>query len=166
MKPWIRAIQTRSYKRFCPVHLLSALRMQKGRVLALDLGKKRIGLAVSDELGLTAQGLPTLERTNIREDLGKLSQLIAEKNVSLILMGKPLHMSGREGRQTEFTRDFAERLKKAAAIPVQFWDERLTTVEAERVLRESGIGIQKRAQAVDRLAAVILLASYLDSLHS
>ena len=139
--------------------------MQKGRVLALDLGKRRIGLAISDELGLTAQGLETLERTNIREDLGKLSQLIAEKNVSLLLMGQPLHMSGHEGRQSEYTRDFAGRLQKATGVALQFWDERLTTVEAQRVLRESGIGIQKRAQAVDRLAAVILLESYLDSLH-
>ena len=139
--------------------------MQKGRVLALDLGKRRIGLAISDELGLTAQGLETLERTNIREDLGKLSQLIAEKNVTLLLMGQPLHMSGHEGRQSEYTRDFAGRLQKATGLPLQFWDERLTTVEAQRVLRESGIGIQKRAQAVDRLAAVILLESYLDSLH-
>jgi putative Holliday junction resolvase len=134
-------------------------------VLALDLGKRRIGLAISDELGLTAQGLETLERTNIREDLGKLSQLIAEKNVSLLLMGQPLHMSGHEGRQSEYTRDFAGRLQRATGVPLQFWDERLTTVEAQRVLRESGIGIQKRAQAVDRLAAVILLESYLDSLH-
>lgn len=139
--------------------------MQKGRVLALDLGKRRIGLAISDELGLTAQGLETLERTNIREDLGKLSHLIAEKNVTLLLMGQPLHMSGHEGRQSEYTRDFAGRLQKATGVPLQFWDERLTTVEAQRVLRESGIGIQKRAQAVDRLAAVILLESYLDSLH-
>jgi len=139
--------------------------MQKGRVLALDLGKRRIGLAMSDELGLTAQGLETLERSNIREDLGKLSQLIAEKNVSLILMGQPLHMSGQEGRQSQYTRDFAGRLHKATGIAIQFWDERLTTVEAQRVLRESGIGIQKRAQAVDRLAAVILLESYLDSLN-
>ena len=139
--------------------------MQKGRVLALDLGKRRIGLAMSDELGLTAQGLETLERTNIREDLGKLSQLIAEKNVSLVLMGQPLHMSGHEGRQSEYTRDFAGRLQKATGVAIQFWDERLTTVEAQRVLRQSGIGIQKRAQAVDRLAAVILLESYLDSLN-
>jgi putative pre-16S rRNA nuclease len=139
--------------------------MQKGRVLALDLGKRRIGLAISDELGLTAQGLETLERTNIREDLGKLSHLISEKKVTLLLMGQPLHMSGREGRQSEYTRDFAGRLQKATGVPLQFWDERLTTVAAQRVLRESGIGIQKRAQAVDRLAAVILLESYLDSLH-
>ena len=137
--------------------------MPAGRVLALDLGKRRIGLAISDELGITAQGLETLERTKIRQDLAQLAQLVAEKNVSLILMGNPLHMSGREGRQAEYTHEFAERLTQATGVPIQYWDERLTSVEAERVLRESGISIQKRAQAVDRLAAVILLESYLDS---
>lgn len=135
------------------------------RVLALDFGKRRIGLALSDELGITAQGLETLQRTNNREDLHRLVQLIAEKNVSLILMGNPLHMSGAESRQAEYTRDFAERLKAASGVPIEFWDERLTTVAAQRVLKESGISIQKRALAVDRLAAVILLESYLDSLH-
>jgi putative holliday junction resolvase len=137
--------------------------MTNGRVLALDLGKRRIGLALSDELGITAQGLETLERSNIREDLARLAQLATDKNVTLILMGNPLHMSGREGRQTEYTRDFAARLHAATGLPVEFRDERLTTVEAERVLRQSGISIQKRAKAVDRLAAVILLESYLDS---
>jgi putative Holliday junction resolvase len=137
--------------------------MTNGRVLALDLGKRRIGLALSDELGITAQGLETLERSNIREDLAKLAQLALDKNVTLFLMGNPLHMSGREGRQTEYTREFAERLHAATGLPVEFRDERLTTVEAERVLRQSGISIQKRAKAVDRLAAVILLESYLDS---
>ncbi len=136
-----------------------------GRVLALDFGKRRIGLAVSDELGITAQGLETLQRTNIREDVRRLAQLLAERNVSLILMGNPLHMSGAEGRQADYARDFAARLNAATGLPVQFWDERLTTVAAQRVLKESGIGIQKRAQAVDRLAAVILLESYLDSLN-
>jgi putative Holliday junction resolvase len=137
--------------------------MTNGRVLALDLGKRRIGLALSDELGITAQGLQTLERSNIREDLAKLAALASEKNVSLILMGNPLHMSGDESRQTQYTREFAERLKAATGLPIEFRDERLTTVEAERVLRQSGISIQKRAKAVDRLAAVILLESYLDS---
>jgi putative Holliday junction resolvase len=137
--------------------------MQKGRVLALDFGKRRIGLAVSDDLGITAQGIETLQRTNVREDLAHLAQLIAEKSVSLILMGNPLHMSGREGRQVEYTRDFAERLSTATGVPVEYWDERLTSVQAERVLRESGISIEKRARAVDQLAAVILLESYLDS---
>jgi putative Holliday junction resolvase len=137
---------------------------RKGRILALDLGKRRIGLAISDELGITAQGLETQQRTNLREDLSLLSNLISEKNVGLILMGNPIHMSGREGRQAEYTRDFAERLKEKTGLPVVYWDERLTSVEAGRVLRDSGISIEKRARAVDRLSAVILLASYLDSL--
>ena len=137
--------------------------MAHGRVLALDLGKRRIGLALSDELGITAQGLETLQRSNIREDLARLKQLASEKNVALILMGNPLHMSGREGRQAEYTREFAERLHTATGLPIEFRDERLTTVEAERVLRQSGISIEKRAKAVDRLSAVILLESYLDS---
>ena len=137
--------------------------MDQRRVLALDLGKKRIGLAVSDELGITAQGLKTLERTNIREDLARVAQLAAEKNVSLIVIGNPLHMSGREGRQAEYARDFGQRLEERSGIPVKFWDERLTTVAAQRVLRESGISIEKRARAVDQLSAVILLENYLDS---
>lgn len=139
--------------------------MLPGRVLALDFGKRRIGLAISDELGITAQGLETLQRTKVREDLHRLAQLIAEKGVSLILMGNPLHMSGAESRQAEHVREFASRLHAATGVDVEFWDERLTTVAAQRVLKESGISIQKRAQAVDRLAAVILLESYLDSRH-
>lgn len=135
----------------------------EGRILALDLGKKRIGLALSDPLGITAQGLPTLQRTNLRADLGALEDLIAKHQVRLILMGHPLHMSGHEGRQAEYTRAFAGRLAEKTGIEIKFWDERLTTVEAERVLRDSGISIEKRARAVDRLAAVILLGSYLDS---
>ncbi len=135
-----------------------------GRILALDLGKRRIGLAISDELGITAQGLDTLQRTNMRQDLAHLTNLITEKNAGLILMGNPIHMSGREGRQAEYTRDFADRLQEKTGLPVVYWDERLTSVEAGRVLRDSGISIEKRARAVDRLSAVILLASYLDSL--
>jgi putative Holliday junction resolvase len=132
-------------------------------VLALDVGAKRIGLALSDPLGVTAQGIETLERTNIREDIARLEALIRERDVGLILVGNPLHMSGRESRQAEYVRQFADRLKERTGIPVQFWDERLTTVEAGRVLRESGISSRKRAKAVDRLAAVLLLESYLDS---
>jgi putative holliday junction resolvase len=137
--------------------------MNQGRVLALDLGKRRIGLALSDELGITAQGLQTLERTNIREDLARLTQLANDKNVTLLLVGNPLHMSGDEGRQTVYAREFGDRLHAATGLPVEYWDERLTTVEAQRVLRQSGISIEKRGKAVDRLAAVILLESFLDS---
>ncbi len=138
--------------------------MLTGRVLALDLGKRRIGLALSDELGITAQGLETLQRTTIREDLATLAKLAVDRNVSLILMGKPLHMSGDESRQSAYTRDFAARLEGVTGLPTQFWDERWTSVQAERILRSSGISIEKRAKAIDRLAAVILLESYLDSL--
>lgn len=135
-----------------------------GRVLALDLGKRRIGLAVSDPLGITAQGLPTLERTRVREDLERLATLIEQYEVGMLLMGNPVHMSGDESRQSAYTREFGERLTKRTGVPVKFWDERWTSVEAERILRESGISIEKRARAVDRMSAQILLESYLESL--
>ena len=136
----------------------------KPRILALDLGKKRIGLAISDPLGITAQGLPNLVRTRKRADLAALDGLARERGVSLFLMGNPINMGGSEGRQSAWVREFAEMLGKYTGLAVKLWDERLTSVEAGRVLRESGIGIQKRAAAVDRLSAVILLQSYLDSL--
>jgi putative pre-16S rRNA nuclease len=132
------------------------------RVLALDLGKKRIGLALSDPLGITAQGLPTLQRTTIREDLAALAAIASKHEVGLILLGHPLNMSGSEGRQAIYTRDFADRITERIGLPVRFWDERLTSVEAGRILRDSGISIQKRARAVDQMAAVILLESFLD----
>jgi putative Holliday junction resolvase len=135
---------------------------RKGRILALDLGKKRIGLALSDPLGLTAQGLPTLQRVNIRTDLAELDRLAAEYDVRLILLGLPLHMSGDEGRQAVNAREFAGRLAEKTGREVRLWDERLTTVEAQRVLKSSGISIAKRAQAVDQLSAQILLDSYLN----
>lgn len=132
-----------------------------GRVLALDVGRKRIGLAISDELGITAQGLPTLERVRIREDLARLDELARERRVCQFVLGYPLHMSGRESRQSEYVKEFGERLQAYSGIPVEYWDERLTSVEAGRVLRDSGIGIEKRARAVDRLSAVLILESYL-----
>ena len=134
-----------------------------GRILALDLGKKRIGLALSDPLGVTAQGLPTYQRTTIREDIAAIQTIAAENEVNLILMGYPLHMMGNAGRQAQYTQDFAERLTARAGLKIRYWDERLTSVEAGRVLKQSGISIEKRAKAVDRLSAVILLASFLDA---
>lgn len=134
------------------------------RILALDLGKKRIGLAISDPLRITAQGLPNINRTNKRTDLAALDQLAREREVGLFLMGNPINMRGSEGRQSGWVREFAEALERHTGLPVKFWDERLTSVEAGRVLRSSGISIAKRAAAVDRLSAVILLQSYLDSL--
>ncbi len=121
-------------------------------------------MAVSDPLGLTAQGLPNLVRTNKRADLAALEALVQEREVGLILLGNPMNMRGDEGRQSAWVRDFASAIEARIGVPVKLWDERLTSVEAGRVLRESGIGIEKRAAAVDRLSAVILLQSYLDSL--
>ena len=138
----------------------------QGRILALDLGARRIGLAVSDPLGITAQGLDTLERRNIRADLAALAEIARAKEVRMFLLGNPLNMSGSEGRQAAYVREFGERLGRHTGLPVTLWDERLTTVEAERVLREGGATLERRKQAVDRLAAVILLKSYLDSLPS
>lgn len=132
------------------------------RVLALDFGKRRIGLAISDELGLTAQGLETLERTNLREDLARLARIAADQSVTLLLVGDPIHMSGRPGAQSQRVREFARRLQRQTGLPVRFWDERLTTVEANRVLREGGLRPRERRQAADRLSAVILLESYLE----
>jgi putative Holliday junction resolvase len=133
-----------------------------GRILALDVGRKRIGLAISDELGYTAQGLETLQRSRIREDLAGLARLAREKNVVTILVGKPLHMSGSVSRQSVYTEEFAERLRERTGLPIVFWDERLTTVEAERVLRESGATLAESKRAVDRMSAVLLLESYLE----
>jgi putative holliday junction resolvase len=137
---------------------------EHSRILALDLGKRRIGLAISDPLGVTAQGLPNIERTNKRADLDALEGLARDREVGLFLMGNPINMGGNEGRQSAWVREFAAALERRTGVPVTLWDERLTSVEAGRVLRASGISIQKRAAAVDRLSAVILLQSYLDSL--
>ncbi len=129
------------------------------------MGRRRIGVALSDELGLTAQGLPTVERTNNREDYAVIARLAEEKGAGMILVGNPVNMSGEEGRQSGWVRHFAEALQERSGLPVKLWDERLTTVEAERVLRQSGISIEKRAKAVDRLAAVLLLQSYLEAVR-
>jgi putative Holliday junction resolvase len=134
------------------------------RILALDLGKKRIGLAVSDPLRITAQGIPNLVRTNKRSDLDALESIIREREVGMILLGNPINMRGAEGRQSGWVREFAGAIEARTGLPVKLWDERLTSVEAGRVLRSSGISIEKRAAAVDKLSAVILLQSYLDSL--
>lgn len=131
-------------------------------MLALDVGKKRIGLAVSDELGITAQGLDTLERVRVRDDLDRLKELVEKWDVKLLLVGRPLHMSGSESRQGEYTQEFAERLGRHVSLSVVFWDERLTSVEAERLLREGGATLEQRKKAVDRMAAVLLLDSYLE----
>jgi putative Holliday junction resolvase len=132
------------------------------RILAIDFGTRRIGLAVSDALGLTAQGLPTLERTRLEDDLEHIRKQVEEHSVGRVILGNPIGASGRKTAMSRHVEAFAQKLRRRLACPVELWDERLTSAEAHRLLRESGIGIEKRRRAADRIAASLLLQSYLD----
>ncbi|MDR3747130.1 MAG: Holliday junction resolvase RuvX [Acidobacteriota bacterium] len=132
------------------------------RILSLDFGSKTIGLAVTDELGLTAQGLPTLRRTNKRNDFDHLRRTIKQYGVGELVMGLPLRLSGATGIQSDKVEVFAEELRKRFKLPVHLFDERLTSVEANRVLRESEMSIRRRAEVVDQLAAVLILQAFLE----
>lgn len=134
-----------------------------GRILGLDVGSKTIGLAVSDALGITAQGLETIRRKNRRVDLEALQKVITQFAVAELVVGYPLHMSGKAGAQSERMAQFAELLREEFHLPVHLWDERLTTAQANRVLREAELSIRKRAGAVDRMAAVLILQSFLEA---
>ena len=134
----------------------------QGRILAIDFGLVRMGLAVSDALGLTAQGLPTLVRTNKEADFRYLVSLAAQYAVSRVIVGHPISHSGEETEMSLRAVRFAEGLRARLALPVELWDERLTSLEADRSLRESNMGGKKRREARDRVAAQILLQSYLD----
>jgi putative Holliday junction resolvase len=131
-------------------------------VLAIDFGTKRIGLAVSDALGITAQGLPTLERTRIADDLARIADLAREYAVERVVLGNPIGHSGNETTMSRRVAEFAEKLRRRIECPVDLWDERLTSAQAGRMLRESGMGIEKRRRAVDRVAATLLLEGYLE----
>ncbi len=130
----------------------------------MDLGKRRIGAAVSDELGVTAQGLETIQCRNKRADLASIANIVAQRGVALILVGHPLNMSGQAGAQAEWVEAYAQTLERELRLPVKLWDERLTSAEASRLLRESDAHPDRRSGTLDRMSAVILLQSYLDSL--
>ncbi len=132
------------------------------RVLGIDYGEKRIGLAVSDPLGHTAQGLETLERSGEEKDVRALQQTIEKWEVDTIVIGLPRHMDGTAGEQVRKVERFAERLRQATGRTVTPWDERLTTVAAERILIEGGVRRRQRKSLRDRLAAVLILQGYLD----
>ena len=133
------------------------------RILGLDVGSRRIGIAVSDPLGITAQGLETLQRKNKRHDFEYLDQIIREYDVQEIVVGLPLRMSGMEGDQARKIQAFAEDLHERFRLPVHLWDERLTSAEANRLLRTTDLSIQKRGKAVDRMAAVLILQGWMES---
>jgi len=133
-----------------------------GRLLGLDVGSKTIGMAVSDPLGITAQGLTTYRRQNKRLDFEALARVIGDYQVGEIIVGFPLRMSGAEGIQAEKMRLFAEELKQKSQLPVHLWDERLTSAEANRLLRETEMSIKRRGEVVDRMAAVLILQSWME----
>jgi putative Holliday junction resolvase len=134
-----------------------------GRILGLDVGARRIGVAVSDPLGLTAQGLPTLHRRNRRYDQSELRKIVREYEVSEIVVGNPLRMSGQTGAQAEKVAAFAEQIRQELSLPVHLWDERLSTAEAHRLLDETGIRDARRKEVIDKMAAVLILQSFLDA---
>jgi len=133
------------------------------RIMGLDVGSKTIGVAVSDPLGITAQGLDTIRRRNKRQDFEALARLLQKYNVQAIVVGYPLRLSGAEGVQSEKMRQFADELRKRFRLEVYLWDERLTSSQANRILREADLSIRKRGEAVDRMAAVLILQSWMDS---
>jgi putative Holliday junction resolvase len=133
------------------------------RVLGLDVGSRTIGMAVSDPLGITAQGLPTIRRKNKRQDFEQLATVIRDYEISEIIVGYPLRLSGIEGTQSEKMQLFAEELRKKFGLPVHLWDERLTSSQANRVLRDAELSIKKRGEAVDRMAAILILQNWMEA---
>ena len=136
--------------------------MLDGRIMGLDIGDKTIGVAVSDLMGLTAQGVTTIKRVGKKKDIEAIKQIIAEKQVNKIVSGLPKNMNGTVGSQGEKVQKFCELLKEETNLPIEFWDERLSTVAAERSLIEGNVRRENRKKVIDMLAAVIILQGYLD----
>ena len=138
------------------------------RKIGLDVGDRTIGFAVSDPLGITAQGITTIERVGIRKDSGKVLDLVKEYECDTIVMGLPLSMSGRDSEQTKKVREFRSMLENKMrstgmkGITIEWQDERLTTVQAERVMIDADVSRRRRKQVIDKQAAVIILQTYLD----
>lgn len=132
------------------------------RVLAIDLGEVQVGLAVSDELMLTAQPLPTYRRKGWRQDLAHLQRLMAHWGVGEVVVGLPKPLGGGTGRKASSAQEFAAKIQEACGVPVTLWDERLTTAQAERTLIQAGLRRGRRRQVIDRVAALLILQSYLD----
>ena len=135
------------------------------RVLGLDYGSKTVGVAISDPLGFTAQGLETIERpkeNKLRKTLARIEQIIEEYNVEKIVLGYPLNMNYTEGPRVQATREFQAMLEKRTGLQVELQDERLTTVSAERVLMESGVRRENRKAVIDKIAAAMILQTWLD----
>jgi putative Holliday junction resolvase len=135
------------------------------RILSMDVGDKRIGMAISDSLGWTAQGIDTLERGNIQSDKGYIQNILNKYTPEKIVIGLPLNMNGSLGPQGEKVKSFANQLQEYYSGEIVFWDERLTSVSAHKTMIQADMSRKKRKQRVDQLAAVLILQSYLDYLN-
>ncbi len=140
---------------------------EAGRILGLDYGTKTVGVAVSDPLLLTAQGVEIIRRekpTKLRKTLARIEELVKEYEVEKIVLGYPKHMNGSEGTRCQKTLEFQEMIEKRTGCEVILWDERLTTAEADDIMMEVGVRREDRKQFVDKIAAMIILEDYLHSL--
>lgn len=138
------------------------------RVMGLDYGDMTCGVALSDELLLTAQPLETIRRKHankLRQTYARIEEIITGKNVGRLVVGLPITLSGKERERAEACREFAAGLERRTGLEVIMWDERLTTVEAHRILDEAGLGYEQKAEVVDKIAAAIILQNYLDSIY-
>jgi len=133
------------------------------RFLGLDIGSKRIGLALSDELGIIAQGLPTLNRTTPKNDIRKLLEIASQHKVEKIVIGLPKNLNGTLGKSAEQVLAFIQEMKAKTAIPVDVWDERFSTVAVTRTLVSANVSRRRRKEVVDKLAAVYILQGFLDN---
>lgn len=135
------------------------------RIMGLDFGSKTVGVAISDELLITAQGVEIIRRkeeSKLRQTCARIEELIKEYNVEEIVLGLPKNMNATEGVRAELTREFQDKLERRTGLPVHLWDERLTTVAADKIMMESGIRREHRREHVDRIAAVLILQGFLD----
>lgn len=133
--------------------------------MALDVGSRTIGIACSDALLMTAQGIETIRRTSLENDFKRLSELISEYEVHELVVGMPKNMNGTKGERAEKTEEFVGKMKEVIDLPITFWDERLSTVMAERQLIAADVSRKKRKDVIDKMAAVVILQGYLDRLQ-
>ena len=133
--------------------------------MSLDVGSRTIGIACSDALLMTAQGIETIRRPSPEKDFNRLQELIAEYEVHELVVGMPKNMNGTKGERAEKTEEFVEKMKEVIDLPVSYWDERLSTVMAERQLIAADVSRKKRKSVIDKMAAVVILQGYLDRLQ-
>ncbi|WP_245855775.1 Holliday junction resolvase RuvX [Paenibacillus rigui] len=150
------------YRRFKPACTLEVKRTMD-RLMGLDYGDKTIGIAVSDELGWTAQSVEVIRRSTQERDLNRLRELISQYDVKELVVGLPKNMNNTIGPRGEICIAFAQSLHEILQMPVHLWDERLTTVSAQRTLIEADVSRKKRKQVIDKMAAALILQNYMDS---